>query len=66
MIGLTSQANSQLSRSVQAIQVLFYNLDELVYMTDMDTNELIYLKLEKVASEWISAPTCLAVKWNSS
>ena len=38
-----SQEDSCLSGSVQAIQALFYDLDELVYMTDMDTNELIYL-----------------------
>ncbi len=57
MLGLTSKENSQLSSSVQAIQALFYNLDELVYMTDMDTNELIYLNrigLERYGFQKIS------------
>lgn len=43
MIGLTSNENSQISGIIQAIQAFFYNLDELVYMTDMDTDDLIYL-----------------------
>ncbi len=32
-----------MDKEIRAIQDLFYHLNELVYMTDIDTNELIYL-----------------------
>ncbi len=32
-----------MENDIRAIQELFYHMNELVYMTDMDTNELIYL-----------------------
>lgn len=32
-----------MENDIRAIQKLFYHMNELVYMTDMDTNELIYL-----------------------
>ncbi len=57
---------------IQSIQALFYHLNELVYMTDMDTNELIYLNkigLEKYgfkSLEELKGLKCYHVLQNNS
>lgn len=57
---------------LESIQALFYHLNELVYMTDMDTNELIYLNksgLEKYgfdSVEQLKGLKCYDVLQNNS
>lgn len=44
-----------ISERIQVIQDLFFHMDEFVYMTDMDTNELVYLNQAGLKSYGISS-----------